>query len=313
MTTRWKHIYGPVPSRRLGLSLGVDLVPFKTCNFDCIYCQLGRTDRKTIERRRYIPAEDILENLFEALKHVPKPDFITLAGSGEPTLNSDIGFIIRRIKEQTDCPVAVLTNASLLGSQEVREELLAADVILPSLDAADDATFRTINRPHAALKVEDIIQGMNNFRKKFRGAIWLEIFLVEGINTADSPMQNLKLAIDKIRPDKIQLNTAVRPPAESFVKPVGDTTMQRICSFLGSNCDVIVPGRYLPREKTCVISEEALLAVLSRRPCTLADLSKGLHASPNHVLKTISALQKKGLIKSYFQNRELFYSRAFPV
>ncbi len=312
MTTRLKHIYGPVPSRRLGLSLGVDLVPYKTCNFDCIYCQLGRTNRKTIERKRYVPAEEILGNLFEALKHVPKPDFITLAGSGEPVLNSDIGIIIRSIKKQTDCPVAVLTNASLLGDQEVREELLAADVILPSLDAADSATFRAINRPHDALDVEDIIQGMINFRKKFHGAIWLEIFLVEGINTADSPMKSLKLAIDKIRPDKTQLNTAVRPPAESFVKPVGDNTMQRIRCFLGSNCEVIVPSTDLPREKARIISEEALLAVLSRRPCTLADLSKGLHASPNHVLKTIAALQKKGLIRSYFQNRELFYSRVFP-
>ncbi len=308
MTKRWKHIYGPVPSRRLGLSLGVDLVPYKTCNFDCIYCQLGRTKKKSLERKRYIKATDILDNLFEALKHLPEPDFITLGGSGEPTLNSDIGIIIREIKRHSDRPVAVLTNGSLMSSPEVRENLCAADVILPSLDAGDEKTFRKINRPHGSLNLKDIIKGMSDFRKEFAGAIWLEVFLIDAINTSGDNLKELKKAIERIKPDRIQLNTAVRPPAESFVKPVGDSELLEICSYFGSNCEVIAQKPDLPRHGTNLISEDALLAILSRRPCTLSDLSKGLNASANLILKTISELQRRGLIKSYFQNRDLFYS-----
>ncbi len=310
MKKKWEYIYGPVPSRRLGLSLGVDLVPYKTCNFDCVYCQLGRTREKTTERRNYIKAEDILENLFMAIKEVNRPDFITLAGSGEPTLNSDIRFIIKAIKDKSDLPVAVLTNGSLLSDPEVREALTQADVVLPSLDAGDEETFLRINRPHESLNLKDIIDGLITFRKEFMGAIWLEVFCIEGINTGAEQLENLKKAIEKIAPDKIQLNTAVRPPAESFVQTVEYSRLCEIREAFGEKCEVVAPREKSPEEATNVVDPEMIMAILSRRPCTLLDLSRGLKASPNHILKTISLLQEKGYVKSYFQNRDLFYTRA---
>ncbi len=310
MKKKWKHIYGPVPSRRLGLSLGVDLVPYKTCNFDCIYCQLGRTRQKTIERKRYIEAGDILDNLFGALENITKPDFITLAGSGEPTLNSDIGFIIREIKKKTSIPLAVLTNGSLLSDNDVSEALTLADVILPSLDASDEDTFQKINRPHESLHLETIVEGLVKFREKFTGAIWLEIFFVDGVNTSETSVELFKKILERINPDKVQLNTAVRPPTESFVKAVSDSELRKICGKLGGKCEVIVQREEIPRDAKNIVDPETIIAILSRRPCTLIDLSKGLSASPNHILKTIAVLQKEGAIKSYFQNRELFYARA---
>ncbi len=310
MDKKWEHIYGPVPSRRLGLSLGIDLVPYKTCNFDCIYCQLGRTKEKTVERKGYISAGTILKNLFLALETVTKPDFLTLAGSGEPTLNSEIDIIISEIKKKTDIPVAVLTNGSLLSEFEVRKALLKADVVLPSLDAGDETTFIKINRPHESIHLEQIIGGMTAFRQDFEGAIWLEVFCVDGINTSDKQLQGLKEAIERIRPDKIQLNTAVRPPAESSVRAVDDETLGKICALLGSKCEVIVKRDFHIEGRDSIIDPDSIMAILSRRPCTLSDLTGALNTSPNHILKTISDLLEKGTIRSYFQNRELFYTKA---
>jgi wyosine [tRNA(Phe)-imidazoG37] synthetase (radical SAM superfamily) len=178
-----KYIFGPVPSRRLGRSLGVDLVPFKTCSFDCIYCDLGRTTQKTTSRQPFASPEKIVEELELTLSVLDKkPDFITLSGSGEPTLNNDIGAIIRRAKEITSIPVAVLTNSSLLSLQEVRNDLSEADLVVPSLDAVTPALFEYVNRPHPSLRIEDIVQGLIQFRKQYRGQIWLEILFCRGAN-----------------------------------------------------------------------------------------------------------------------------------
>jgi wyosine [tRNA(Phe)-imidazoG37] synthetase (radical SAM superfamily) len=165
-----KYIFGPVPSRRLGRSLGVDLVPYKTCTFDCIYCDLGRTTHKTVSRQSYVPPEEIQGELELYLSVLDKkPDYITLSGSGEPTLNTNVGEIIRKIKKITSTPAAVLTNGSLLSMDGVREDLSEADVVLPSLDAITPALFEYINRPHPSLGIEDIISGLIQFRKQYQG------------------------------------------------------------------------------------------------------------------------------------------------
>ena len=173
-STPLKYIFGPVPSRRLGRSLGIDLIPYKTCTFDCIYCDLGRTTHKTTSRQSYVVSEEIQKELELSLSVLDKkPDYITLSGSGEPTLNTNIGEIIRKIKEITSTPVAVLTNGSLLSMDEVREDLSEADAVLPSLDAITPALFEYINRPHASLRIEEIISGLIQFRNQYRGQIWL--------------------------------------------------------------------------------------------------------------------------------------------
>ena len=184
------HLYGPVPSRRLGYSLGVDLLPFKTCSLSCIYCQLGNSPKKTIRRINPYSEKKILEEIKEFLKTGARVDFITFSGSGEPTLNKSIGWLIREIKKFTNIPVAVLTNSTLLSRAEVRKELAAVDVVVPSLDAATQRIFKKINRPHPSLRIEKIIEGLVKFRKEFKGQIWLEIMLVKGVNDCQLRLKN---------------------------------------------------------------------------------------------------------------------------
>ena len=184
------YVYGPVPSRRLGRSLGVDLVPYKVCSYDCIYCQLGRTKNKTIERKPYIPGATILDQVRQKLQEGVSADYITVAGSGEPTLNSEIGRLIHDIKKHTEIPVAVLTNSSLLGDSRVREAIVEADVVLPSLDAYDQKAFEAINRPHPEIPFEAMVEGLMAFRKAYGGEIWLEVFVLDGINATETDAEN---------------------------------------------------------------------------------------------------------------------------
>ena len=307
MKRRLKFIYGPVPSRRLGLSLGLDLVPYKVCSFDCIYCQLGRSRKKTVQRNEYIPPNDILENLTEALRTAGSPDFITLAGSGEPTLNSAIGKLITEIKKKTSIPVGVLTNGSLLSDSAVRKDLLEADLVLPSLDAADEETFIKINRPHENIRFFEVVEGLKTFREEFPGQIWLEVFLLRNVNTSDDQIEKFKHHIASIRPDKVQLNTAVRPPAEKEAIPLKYEELERFCSVFGKNTEVIAESKRSSAKSTDSLGTEEVLAVLSRRPCKLVDLAKGLGIQHNQILKVLDQLQKEGKIRSECQNNEQYY------
>ena len=235
-----KYIFGPVPSRRLGRSLGVDLVPYKTCTFDCIYCDLGRTTRKTLSRQSYVSPKEIQGELELCLPVLEKrPDYVTLSGSGEPTLNTSIGEIIQRIKEITSTPVAVLTNSSLLSLDEVRRNLSEADVVLPSLDAITPALFEYINRPHASLSIEGIISGLIQFRKQYRGQMWLEILFCRGVNDGKEEIEKFKGVIKKIQPDRVELNTSVRPPAEDFAFPLTLPQLGEIRERLGEKAEII--------------------------------------------------------------------------
>jgi len=187
-----KYLFGPVPSRRLGLSLGVDVVPFKVCTLDCIYCQLAKTTHRTIERKDYVPVESVLAELKDNLAQAIKADFITISGSGEPTLNSRLGELIDGIKKLTSIPVAILTNGTLLYRQDVRADCCCADVVLPSLDAADEQTFQKINRPHPELSIKKLIEGLCTFRDEYAGQIALEVFLIDGFNTDTEQIAKIK-------------------------------------------------------------------------------------------------------------------------
>ena len=232
-------VFGPKHSRRLGRSLAVDVIHLKTCPLDCVYCELGRTDRLTLQRREYVKVDDILEELRAVLaKQHNGIDHITLSASGEPTLNSKLGEIIREIKEMTTIPVAVLTNGVLLFREDVRRDLLQADIVLPSLDAVSDHVFERINRPHGRLDIEEIINGLVAFRKEFTGQIWLEILLVKGINDATEELALLKTVTEWIRPDIIHLNTVARPPAESWARRVEVEDLRRIRRNFGPSCRV---------------------------------------------------------------------------
>jgi len=238
-----RYIYGPVKSRRLGLSLGVSLTPRKTCNYDCLYCQLGHAEQKVSGRGEYIKAAEVLAELKLWLQNnsleAKGLDYITLSGSGEPTLNIRIGQIIQEIKKVTNTPVAVITNGSLLNDPSVRRELSVADLIVPSLDAATTELFQKIDRPEPNIKVEDIIGGLINLRKEFRGKIWLEVMLVKGINDDLSHIEKLKAVIDQVRPEKIQINSPVRSSSEINISSVGSGKLEKIKGILGDRCEIV--------------------------------------------------------------------------
>ena len=300
-------VYGPVPSRRLGRSLGVDLVPYKVCSYDCIYCQLGRTKEKTIERKPYITVVRILEQVYKKLKEGIRADYITLAGSGEPTLNSEIGSLIRDIKKHTEIPVAVLTNSSLLGDSQVREAIMEADVVLPSLDAHDQEGFETINRPHFEIKFETMVEGLIAFRKEYSGEIWLEVFILDGINSTETDAMQFKHWIERVNPQKIHINTAVRPAAEAYARQVSPEKMAGFCKVIGKKAEVITPYKDLEKHKTSVDVEENLLSLLARRPCTLDDISSGLGVHKNEILKYIEPLIESHTIDIVKKGSAVYY------
>ena len=308
MNKERKYLYGPVPSRRLGRSLGVDIVPPKICTLDCIYCQIGKTTQTTIERKEYISADLIIEEISEALSQGLEADYITLAGSGEPTLNSGLGRMIDGIKKITDIPIAIVTNGTLLYMPEVRNDCAKADVVLPSLDAGDDEAFLKMNRPHPEISIEKLVSGLCEFRKQYSGQIWLEVFLVEAVNSYPEQIAKIKSAISKIRPDKVQLNTSVRPTAESNIRKLSPEKMNEIAVQIGSNCEVIADfsskgdvdseNKHNKASNQDEMMIETLFLMLKRRPCSLDDICSSLNLHHNAAIKYISELIKQGRIYS---------------
>ena len=304
-----KHIFGPVNSRRLGFSLGVDIVPFKTCTLDCIYCQVGKTTDKTIERKEYVPLAEILAELKEVLKSGKRIDYVTLSGSGEPTLNLRIGEVIKGIKEITDLPVAVITNGTLLTDKNVREDLLPADLVVPSLDTAIQETFEKSNRPHASLKIEEIIEGLVQFRSEYKGKIWLEIMLIKGINDNRSELDALKGAVDMINPDKIQLNTPVRPTCEEGVEVLSEDKLIAIKEFLGARCDVISEFERKEQKEDMDNIEEKIFELIKRRPVTYRDISSSLGVHIGEVIKYVDKLEKQNKISSKVHEGNRYFNK----
>jgi len=301
------NIYGPVPSRRLGYSLGVDLLPFKTCSFDCIYCQLGRTIRKTVRRREFISAQEILGQIKRVLASRKKIDCITFSGSGEPTLSTAIRAVIAGIKKMTSVPVVVLTNSSLLSHREVREALLQADIVVPTLDAATQAVFLKVHRPHASLKVDKIVAGLKRFRQEFPGKIWLEVMLVKGINDRPSHLKKLKDLIAALKPAKVHLNTVVRPPAEKRARPVSRSELRKIQEFLGPGTEIIADFEGKEQAPAGEGLAEVIVSALRRRPMTRRDLRLFLGKSPGLIKKCLSSLLRKRKIKARRYKGAVYY------
>jgi wyosine [tRNA(Phe)-imidazoG37] synthetase (radical SAM superfamily) len=255
-----KHIFGPVPSRRLGHSLGIDLVPYKTCNLDCVYCEAGRTPRKTNTRFPFVDAEQILYELHaHLLNPFPTIDYFTLSGAGEPTLNSEIGNIIDAIKKSTTLlkpstpPLALITNGTLFSDPYVREQVRQVDVILPSLDAISYQAFHLINRPSQVLSNDQIIEGLVSLRKEYVGKIWIEVFIIPGVNDEICELTLLKNSLLRIQPDKVHLNSLDRPSAEPWVKIEPINKLEQICSFLEPlKCEImakLIPSKKMAKQE----------------------------------------------------------------
>jgi wyosine [tRNA(Phe)-imidazoG37] synthetase (radical SAM superfamily) len=302
---KMQYIFGPVPSRRLGRSLGIDLVPFKTCPYDCIYCQLGATTNHTTERREWFPLEKIVLELEGKLE--TKPDYITLGGSGEPTLYSKIGELIENIRSLTNIPVAVLTNGSLLWEKEVRRELINADLVIPSLDAGDQKTFDMVNRPVPDITFGKMVEGIIAFRSEYGGGVWLEVFLMEGINDAVDDVKRIADHVLNINPDRVQLNTVTRPPTEEYARGVLKERMAKLAKLFTPQADVIADFRSVHREADFQSTREDIVTMLKRRPCTMADISGGLSIHRNETAKYIEELFENGLLEEKRVKGEVYY------
>lgn len=301
------HVYGPVPSRRLGFSLGVDILPLKTCSLDCIYCQLGPTSEKTVQRKEFYAQSDIISQIKGALSTGQRIDYITFSGSGEPTLNIHLEELIKEIKKITAIPVAVLTNSTLFPQKEVRRVLLEADQVIPSLDAVTQDTFEQLNRPHPSLHIDTIIESLKAFRQEFKGSLWLEVMLVKGINDLPSHIQKLKHVIAEIKPDKIQLNTVVRPPSEISALPLSSGELKKIRNVLGGNCEIIASFKDKDQIPSSAETGEAILTLIKRRPATLSDMASSLGRHTNELIKHLDLLLSEGKIKCVLHKGQKYY------
>jgi len=300
-----RHIFGPVPSRRLGRSLGVDLVPFKTCTYDCIYCQLGRTTARTVERKEWVPLDGVLAELEEKLGS--RPDWITLSGSGEPTLFAPLDRVIAGIRARTDTPVAVLTNGSLLWREEVRREIGGADLVIPSLDAGDPALFEQVNRPHPEIAFERMVQGLLELRREFAGEIWLEVFFLAGLTAEEEPARAIAELARRIGPDRVQLNTVTRPATEEYARTVERERMEELARLFDPPAEVIADYRQVHSRSEFRAGREAVLEMLRRRPCSLDDIAGGLDIHRNEAVKHIEELDAEGLLEKRESGGRLYY------
>jgi len=307
MSSSYKYIFGPVPSRRLGRSLGIDLIPYKTCSYDCIYCQIGRTTNQTITRDDYAPIDAVLSELERKIKDKPKIDFLTFSGSGEPTLHSGLGKIIKAAKKIFKLPIAVITNGSLLFQEDVQKDLLDADVVLPTLSTFNPVFFKKIHRPAPDLSLPKIIDGMAGFRKIFRGRIWLEFFVVRGINDRERHATAFRSVLSRINPDKIQINTSVRIPSEEYSLTAQEPLLKRLKNVLGDGAELIAEFKGEKTEGGSKVSSENILNYLKRRPGTLEDIASGLDVRVGAVRKSIDRLQEQGRISARkWQDRDVY-------
>jgi len=306
----YKYLFGPVPSRRLGMSLGVDLVPNKVCSLDCVYCEVGKTTKLTLDRKEYIEFNKVKEELIHYFANNPDPDYITFSGSGEPTLNVRIGDVLQLIKQnKPDIPVAVLTNGTLFYDRNVRNAIKNATVVLPSLDAATEIVFKNINRPAKDLSIDKYIQGLIDFRNEFKGEIWLEIFILPGYNDKKEELVEIKKTILKIKPNSVQLNTLDRPGTVSNLRGATREELQQVVDFWKlDNIDIIAAS---PERKNIQSyrsdTETAIIETISRRPCTLDDLTKILGIHINEINKYLDVLDAEDRIEAIEQERGVFY------
>ncbi len=299
------YIFGPVPSRRLGRSLGIDLIPFKTCTYDCIYCQLGKTNNITSERKEWFPLENIVSELKEKLD--TQPDYITLGGSGEPTLYSQIGELIDRIRSMTNVPIAVLTNGSLLWQDKVRKQLMDADLVIPSLDAGDKKMFYTVNRPHPDITFEQMLEGLIAFKSEFEGKYWLEVLLLAEYTGTVSEVRKLADCVSKIYPDRVQLNTVSRPPTEEYAISVTKHQLKEFAKLFEPPAEIIADFLGIHQQIDFLSTKEDIIKMLQRRPCTINDIANGLGIHRNEAIKHIEKILENGLLEQDTLEGKIYY------
>ncbi len=295
-----RYVYGPIPSRRLGRSLGVDPIPLKTCNWNCVYCQLGRSTPLTNERRDYISVEAILAELAQVLPrhNAGEIDYISFVGSGEPTLHAGIGHLIRAVQAMTAVPVAVITNGALLYREEVRCDLSAADVVIPTVSAGTAELFRRIHRPHPAAGFDHLIDGLIAFRAEYTGQLWVEVMLIRDLNDSVDALCDLAKVLRAIKPDQIHIMLPERPPAEEWVVPVDAEGLLRAEAILGPEAHVIHPHVQRLDVSDYPTPHEAIASIVTRHPMSQTQLERALCGwRPEEIGAAIAALEDAGTIR----------------
>ncbi len=309
-----KYIFGPIPSRRLGMSLGIDLVPHKTCSLDCVYCEAGETTLLTLERKEYVPVDEVIHELDAFLKTTDqKIEFLTFSGAGEPTLNSGIGQIIGFAKENyPQYRICLLTNGTLLGNPEVAQSVMAADLVIPSLDASDEEEFEKINRAGKLMTLADLMYSLRTFRQSYTGAYWLELFIVPGVNDSDASIERFRHLIAEIKPDKVQLNTLDRPGCVPWIKSAPEATIMHFIEKLQDIVPVESVGKfkYKSYENTVLLPDEIesrIVEMVCRRPGTAEDISNALGLSLDNADKLLHKLSESGVLRKTVSRRGIFY------
>ena len=302
----FKYLFGPVPSRRFGLSLGVDLVPHKTCTLNCVFCEVGPTTSLTIERKEYVPTPEVERELTDWRASGGKADVVSVTGSGEPTLHTGFGDILAFIKNKIKIKSVLLTNSALLYLPDVRRSAALADIVKVTLSAWDEDSFRKIARPPPGLCFAPVLEGLQLFRREYAGTIWLEIFIVPGINSDLGQVKAMTQLARTIRPDKIQLNTAVRPTAESRVGAAPECFLNEIKGLFEPQAEVI--ARFAGKDSgKGNIDQEAVLAMLKRRPCTAGDVASAFCLDIAETQKLLREMTGQELIRIENRNGDEYF------
>jgi wyosine [tRNA(Phe)-imidazoG37] synthetase (radical SAM superfamily) len=307
---KYKHLFGPVSSRRLGISLGVDCVNAKTCNLNCVYCECGATTRLTNIRDEYVPASEVLDELGDYLKNGPRLDYVTFGGSGEPTLNSALGTMVRAFKKGfPGYKTALLTNGTLFCDPIVREAIMPFDCVLPSLDAVSEKVFHAVNRPHPNLNLDQILEGLISFSRQYGGILLLEVFIVPSINDTAEELALLKKVLEQVRPTRVQLNSLDRPGACDFVEPASPGRLREIAEFLLPLPVEIISRNSLGAAPGGLTGNalETLLSTISRRPLTIEEIATSLSVTINDAAALLRGFVDEGKLLREEVNGRLFY------
>jgi len=302
---KYKYLFGPVPSRRLGRSLGIDLTPYKTCSLNCVFCQLGRTPKQTLERKGYVLIAEVIDEIRDWIENDGSADYITLSGSGEPTLHSGFGEILQYL-EKVPIPSVLLTNGTMFNFPEVREAAAGADIVKMSLSAWNQNSFEWVNRPHSKLNFDKVLEGQKQFRKQFKGKLWMEVFLVSGVNSMPRDVEKISALIREIEPDRIQLNTVVRPPAEDIAVAISRDRLDLLTALFEPEAEIIADFK-TDFSKINRVNEKSIFSTLLRRPCTTDELVEVFGMHINEVSKYLGKLLQNAQIKSVRKNNRIYY------
>lgn len=303
---QYKYLFGPVPSRRFGLSLGLDLLTPKTCTYNCLFCEVGRTTVLTLERREYVPCAGVLAEFDSWLAAGGKADFVTVAGAGEPTLHTGFGTILREVKKRCNFRTALLTNGSLLHLPDVRRDACQADVVKVSLSAWDEQSYRKINKPDGGLSFDDLVRGITAFRGEFAGKLWLEVFIMAGFNDDGQSIRRIAGIAQKFHPDVVHLNTVARPPADRSAAAV---SQERLQSFAGcfTPSAVVIAGFASGIRCEVPAGESDVVAMLARRPCTVKDIAASFSMPESSAAELVRKMIADGRLTVEMRGTQEYY------